>query len=83
MTKEIISLRVGRDIKERMRAQRHVNWSEVIRRALNQELDKMHKIDRKKALEALSDAKKIMKSGIFAHGRTGAEIIREWRDKRK
>ncbi len=83
MADEIISLRVDKNLKERMRMHAHINWSAVLRRTLIEELEKMHRIDRKKALEALEDARKIRKSGVFDGGKTGAEIIREWRDKRR
>ena len=83
MADEIISLRVGHDLKRRMRRHPHINWSAVLRIALSSELDKMHKIDRKIALEAMKDMDNIRKSGVFDGGKTGTEIIREWRDKRR
>ena len=83
MVKEIVSLRVGRELRNKMRMHRHINWSAIIRKALAEEIGKIHKIDRKKALEAAKDIDKIRKSRIFDRGKTGAEIIREWREKRK
>ncbi|PIN89381.1 hypothetical protein COU60_04480 [Candidatus Pacearchaeota archaeon CG10_big_fil_rev_8_21_14_0_10_34_76] len=83
MTDEVISLRVGKELREKMRAHNQINWSAVARKALAEEAEKLHKIDRKKALEALADADRIRKSGVFDGGKTGTEIIREWRDKRK
>ena len=83
MADEVISLRIGRELRNKMRMHQHINWSAIARRALIQEIDKMHKIDRKKALEAAKDMDKIRQSGVFDGGKTGAEIIREWRDKRR
>ncbi len=36
-----------------------------------------------RAKKAANDIVKIRKSGIFDGGKTGTEIIREWRDKRR
>ena len=83
MNDEIISLRIDKSLKEQMRKHVHINWSALLRRALIEELEKMHKIDRARALKVLRGADKIRKSGAFNSEKTGAEIIREWRDKRR
>lgn len=83
MADEVISLRVGKEMRQQMRMHPHINWSALTRRALIQELDRMHTIDKKKALEAAADMDKIRKSCVFDGGKTGAQIIREWRDKRR
>jgi len=83
MADEVISLRIGKELKEKLRAARHINWSEVIRRSLTEEVEKIHRIDSKKAEEAIRDMNRIRKSRVFSGGKTGTEIIREWRDKRK
>lgn len=83
MADEIISLRIGKELKSKMRMHSHINWSAIIRRALAEEVLKLHKIDRAKALRAFESAKKTRESGVFSGGKTGAEIIREWRDKRR
>ena len=83
MVNEIISLRVGKELRDRMRMHRHINWSAIVRRALLEEVDKLHTVDRRKAIEAAADMDKIRKSGVFDGGKTGVQIIREWRDKRR
>ena len=83
MTDEIISVRVDSNLREQMRKHVHINWSAVLRKSLIIKLEKMHMIDKKRALEALHSADKIRKSGVFNGGKTGTEIIREWRDKRR
>jgi Arc/MetJ-type ribon-helix-helix transcriptional regulator len=83
MADEIISIRIGRNIREKMRLHTYINWSAVIRKALSDELEKMHSIDRERAEKAAKDMDKIRKSGVFDGEKTGAEIIREWRDRRK
>ncbi len=80
---ENISLRVGKDIKEKMRMHRQINWSAIVRRTLTEELEKMRYMDKKRALRAAQDSDKLRKSGVFDGGKTGTQIIREWRDKRR
>ena len=83
MNQETISLRIDKSLKEQMRKYVHINWSAILRKALVDEVKKIHSINKERALRALKSADEIRKSGIFKSERTGAEIIREWRDKRK
>lgn len=83
MTDDIISLRIDKNIRDKMKRYTHINWSALLRKALLEELHKMHRIDRARALKALHAADTIRKSGAYNSERTGAEIIREWRDKRR
>ena len=83
MSDEIISVRVGKDMKQRMKMRDEINWSAVMRKAILQSLEKERKINLQKAKEASRTIEKIRKSGDFSGGRTGVEIIREWRNKRK
>jgi hypothetical protein len=83
MKDEVISLRVGKELRRKMKMYEYLNWSAIVRRALVEEMEKMHVIDKKKAMEAARDMDKIRKSGVFDSERTGTEIIREWRDKRR
>ena len=83
MADEIISLRIDGGVREQMKRHPHINWSAILRKALLLELEKLHTVDKARALKALEDAEKIRKSKVFDSGRTGAEIIREWRDKRR
>jgi len=46
-------------------------------------MKKKRKFNKKIAQEAARDMDKIRQSGVFDGGKTGAEIIREWRDKRR
>jgi len=70
-----------------MRMNDEINWSAFLRKCLNQKLEKMketeNSFDTEKARKALDDANKIRKSGVFKGERTGVEIIREWREKRR
>ncbi|MEK6894328.1 MAG: hypothetical protein AABX10_02600 [Nanoarchaeota archaeon] len=83
MADEIISLRIDKSLKEKMRLYNHINWSAILRRALIEEINKMHRIDKKRAMKAALEIDKIRKSGVFNGGKTGTQIIREWRDKKR
>ena len=83
MNDEIISLRIGSDVREKMRQHAHINWSAILRKALIEEVNKLHTINKERALKALKNALDIRKSGVFNSKITGAEIIREWREKRR
>ena len=83
MADEIVSLRVGKELKEKMKMYSHINWSAILRKVLLEEINKLHRIDRVRAIRALKSADNIRHSGIFNSGKKGVEIIREWRDKRK
>ena len=85
MNNEIISLRINKELKERMRRQDEVNWSSIIRKAIIKRLEEREEdnFDTEKARKASAEMNKIRKSGIFNKGKTGTEIIREWRNKRK
>lgn len=87
MTDSIISLRIDKETLKKMRMNDEINWSAFLRNCLNQKLEKMketeNSFDYDRARKAMEDAEKIRKSGIFDGGKTGVEIIREWRNKRK
>ena len=83
MTDTIISVRIDKNIKEKMNMQEHINWSAILRRAILQHLENENKIDLERAKKASKEIDKIRNSGIFNGGKTGTEIIREWRNKRK
>jgi signal recognition particle GTPase len=87
MTDTTISLRIDKRIHEQMKQIEHINWSAILRRALQEQLEKQLQrestFDEKRARKAARDMDRIRKSGVFGGGKTGTEIIREWRDKRK
>lgn len=85
MTEELISVRVNKLMKEKMKMIEYINWSAVLRKAIAQKIEelKQDNFDTKRAKKASESADKIRKSGMFDRGKTGTEIIREWRSKRK
>lgn len=83
MVDEVISLRVGEDLKRRMKMLDHINWSAIVRKALEEQLTEEKIFDEQKAKKASKEIDKLRDSGAFRKGsKTGAEIIREWRGKR-
>ncbi|MEM2384934.1 MAG: hypothetical protein QXX99_02050 [Candidatus Bathyarchaeia archaeon] len=69
-----ITVRIRRDLKERMDKLTHVNWSEIIRRAIE---EKVRKEEIKRALEVMEEISSKAKSE-----KPTAEVIREFRDRR-
>lgn len=87
MTDSIISLRISNEMLKQMRTNDEINWSAYLRNCLNKKLENLEETEKnfdvEKAKKALDDVNKIRKSGVFKGERTGVEIIREWREKRR
>jgi len=84
MTDSIISLRVSKDMLEKMRALDEINWSAFLRNCLNKELEQTDFLDKNKIKKAEEIMDKIRNSSKGkAGGKSGVEIIREWRNRRK
>ena len=83
MTDSIISLRVSKEMLEKMRANNEINWSAFLRNCLKQNLEKMNFVDEEKVKNAERIMKEIKSLKKTRGGKTGTEIIREWRNKRK
>jgi len=69
-----ITVRIPRELKERMNRFSHVNWSDVVRRALE---EKVREEEVKWALRVMDE--------VFRKARPGkplAEVVREFRDRR-
>lgn len=81
---EVVSVKVDRAVKDKMKKLPNVNWSEIIRRALaekiREEESKARTADRQSLLEASRMTDRIRKSS----GRwNSTEEIRKWRQARK
>jgi hypothetical protein len=85
MTDTVISVRIDKQVRERMRELDHINWSAIIRRALIQYIaqEQEKKFDMEKVKRACERIDKIRASGVFDEGKSSVEIIREWRNKRR
>ena len=69
-----ITIRIPKELKERMDKLHHVNWSEVIRRAIE---EKIREEEIKQALKIMEELSRKAKPE-----RPLSEIIREFRDRR-
>ncbi|MBS3168646.1 hypothetical protein J4216_05965 [Candidatus Woesearchaeota archaeon] len=82
MTKSI-SVKIEEELWKKMKTHEEINWSGVIRNSIKNKLESLEgKFDKGIAKEAFLDSEEILKEKIFK-GRSGTEIIREWRDKRR
>ena len=79
---EIISLRVKKQLKERMRAHDEINWSAVLRKAIIENLENRKKVNLEKRKKVFAMMDKLRKEKAFDGDRNSTEIIREWRNKR-
>lgn len=80
---EVVSVKVDSDTKERMRRLSHVNWSETIRRAIEDTIEeeemKERNVDPKDVREARDIADSIRRP---SKGWDSTREIRAWRDRR-
>ncbi len=81
---EVVSAKVDKQVRDKMRRLGHVNWSEVIRSALitkiKEEEAKLRSVDKASLIEASSMTDRIRKS---SRGWDSTEEIRRWREARK
>ena len=83
MTDEIISIRIDKTIRQKMKMHEHINWSALIRKSLVAEIQKMHLVEKNRAERAARDMDALRKIISNQNKQSGVEIIREWRKKRK
>ncbi len=85
---EVISAKIDRKTKEKMKRFSDVNWSEVIRKAIAGRIREEELKSRKYPLDKdeLAKAAKmtdLVRAKHFAEGWSSVEEIRKWRDARK
>lgn len=84
MTKAI-NVKVDDKLWQRMKKHDEINWSGVIRNSIRQKIEtisQQEQFDHDLAAKAFHDALDIRKKKLF-QGRSGTDIIREWRDRKK
>ncbi len=78
----VVSFRIDKELKEKMEKLKHVNWSEVVRRAIyetvKREEEKMRKKDVDKIKLSVLKIKEIRRS---VDGWSSTEEIRRWRER--
>jgi len=84
MTKSI-NVKIDENMYDSMTKHEEVNWSGVVRTAIKNKLEQLEtkKFDKELAMKAFKHLEKIRESRIFSGGKSGTELIREWRDKRR
>lgn len=82
-----ITVRIPDELKKRMSLFSDVNWSEVVREALNERVDLESRRRRIKEAEEVREASavagRIYEAILSTHGKipyNSAELIRRWRD---
>ena len=82
---KVISIRVDEKIKKKMDEYSDINWSEVVRRAIESKVETEKylrgQIDKARALEAAEDMDRLR---LKTSGKwSGIEEIRKWRELRR
>ena len=78
----IISIRVDDELKKKMDELSYINWSEVIRRKIEEVIEEERKKKIKKDYKRIAEAS--LKSYEFFlnyGGKKSEEVVREWRDR--
>lgn len=80
---ELYTVRIPKEIRAKMRKYSHVNWSEVIRRAITQKIEEEErKEDIRKAIQIMDSIRlKVLKEQGAAKDYDSSEVIRYWREK--
>lgn len=80
---ELYTVRIPKEIRAKMRKYSHVNWSEVIRRAIIQKIEEEErKEDIRKAIQIMDSIRlKVLKEQGAAKDYDSSEVIRYWREK--
>jgi len=79
----VVSFRISRSLKERMERLRHINWSEVVRRAIEEavrrEESKLRERDKARMRAAVIRTDKLRR---LVPGWSSVEEIRRWRERK-
>ena len=81
---DIISVRVPKELREKMRKFSYVNWSEVVREAIKMRIEVEERRQRK--VRAARDMDRIRDKILRLYGATNydsSEVIRYWRELRR
>ncbi len=70
-----ITVRISKEVKQKMNQLRGVNWSEVVRRAIEEEIRKTRMREASRRIDALREKSKIEWDST--------EVIRQWRERRR
>ena len=80
---EIFAVRVPKEVREKMRRFREVNWSEVVREAILSKLRELEELERmRRAAEAMDRIREEMLRSYGPSDYDSADEIRRWRERR-
>ena len=83
----IVTVRLDEQLKQKMKKLRHVNWSEVIRTAINERISQEETLASQRSIDVASLRKAMADQDRLRSKTTGtwsgAEEIRKWRELRK
>ena len=80
MAEEIISLRIGKELRNKMKLHDEMNWSAVLRKAIESKLDELVEIEKlKKRLES-KDEQEFTKWSIQLGKKTKKERFKKFLD---
>ncbi|MAH07304.1 hypothetical protein CMI38_03590 [Candidatus Pacearchaeota archaeon] len=86
MEEKIISTRISKELFNKMRSRKDINWSSVIRNALVRKsaYEDFGDVENDKELMVeIKEMDRLVEGAGRRKGKTSTEIVREWRDKRK
>ncbi len=78
----VISFRISKELKEKMDRLKHINWSEVVRRAIVEEIRRQEMLLSRDPERALRASMLIDSLRRKAPGWNSVEEIRRWREGR-
>ncbi|RLF06124.1 MAG: VapB-type antitoxin [Thermoprotei archaeon] len=83
MTSVVVSFRLDETLKRKMDELKHINWSEVVRKAIADVIAREEAKKRGKNVERLRHARlKSEELSRVVHGWSSVEEIRKWREAR-
>lgn len=83
MSDATVTVRVDKNIHERMKAYEEINWSAVLRKSIDKTLEELEKVDPVRMETAFKTIDRLYKTKSFSKGKNSLEVLREWREKRR
>jgi ribosomal protein L14E/L6E/L27E len=81
---KVFTIRIPREVKEKMRRYKHINWSEIARSAILNKLKEVEEVEKRlKAAETMDRIREEMLKNYGMSDYDSAEVIRYWRSIRR
>lgn len=75
----VVSFRIDEKTKKKMRALKHINWSQLIRESIMHKIEEARRIDRALLLKAVEETDSLRRK---VPGYDSTAEIRKWRERR-